>query len=671
MGKSWPVAALAVIALAGCSSVQAHDAITGAAARNETEPELPSSALLHASFQDDAVLQRGKPIPVWGLAAPSAQLSVTLAGETANATADAAGKWRAELAPLKAGGPYELRVTADAGQSQTVKDVMIGDVYLCSGQSNMEWPVHMAMHGDADAAGATNPNIRLFTVHRFASPIARDGFGAEANWSVASPASVKDFSAVCYFFGRELQPKVGAPVGLISSIWGGSPIQPWMSRETLTRLGGYGPQLDILSEYVTAPDAAKAKWREIAAAWWRAHDPNFVWRDPAYDDSTWDEIVPAGSWKDWGVPALKNFDGIVWFRKTVTLTAAEAQGAARLSLGPVDQADTTWVNGTDVGGGEGWNAERDYMVPAGTMHEGKNVIAVGALGGDGMWGPSDKRALKLADGTIFKLDTAWRYRVSAPARQTGTLPHTPWLNELGLTMLYNAMIAPLGPTPLSGILWYQGESNTNEADRYAPLLRGLIADWRSQFGAETPFLIVQLPGYGPAATAPEESDWALLREAQRRVAEETPHTGLAVTIDLGDRRNLHPVVKQEVGRRLALIAERMIYGQEVADSGPTPISARRTGHKIAVRFADLAKGFAIYESNRPNGFEVCDKVKRCRFIDATLHQDEIDLDARAVRDPVTVRYCWADSPICNVYNSEGLPAVPFEMPVTEATRRRK
>ena len=663
MGKGWSIVALAAIVLAGCASPPLPQKVI--------KLEIPPAALLYTTFQDHAVLQRDRPIPVWGLAAPGAQVSVTLAGETASATADASGKWHAELALLKAGGPYELTATTGAGQSQTAKDVLVGDVYLCSGQSNMEWPVHLAMHGEADAAGATNANIRLFTVHRFASATPRDSFGAEANWAAVSPASVRDFSAVCYFFGRELQPKAGVPIGLISSIWGGSPIQPWMSREALTKLGGYGPQLDILSDNVTAPDAARAKWQEITAAWWRAHDPNAAWRDPTYDDSAWDEIVPTGSWKDWGVPALKSFDGIVWFRKTVTLSAAQAQGVAQLSLGPIDQADTTWVNGTDVGGSEGWNAERDYTISSGTLHQGKNVIAVGVLGGDGMWGPSDKRTLKLANGTIVKLDTAWRYRISAPARQTGGMPHTPWLKELGLTMLYNGMIAPLGPTPLSGILWYQGESNTNEADRYAPQLRALISDWRHQFGAETPFLIVQLPSYGPAATVPEESDWAQLREAQRRVADEMPHTGLAVTIDLGDRRNLHPVVKQEIGCRLALIAERWIYLQDVVDSGPAPISARRSGHKIAMHFADLAKGFALYGSQRPVGFELCDKAKRCRFVDATLSNDEIDLDAKAIPDAASVRYCWADSPICNVYNSEGLPAVPFELPITAATRRRR
>jgi sialate O-acetylesterase len=251
------------------------------------------------------------------------------------------------------------------------------------------------------------------------------------------------------------------------------------------------------------------------------------------------------------------------------------------------------------------------------------------------------------------------------------MPHAPWRNENGLTLLTNGMIAPLGPTAVSGILWYQGESNTYEAQKYERLLTGLIADWRQKFGSDVPFLVVQLPAYGPPSVAPEESQWADLREAQRRVAEQTPKAGLAVTIDLGDRQNLHPVVKQEVGRRLALIAERLIYGLDVADSGPTPVSALRTGNVIAVRFANLAKGFAVYESNRPISFQVCDKAKHCSFVDATQNKDEIDLDAAHIRDAATVRYCWADSPICNVYNSEGLPAVPFEIPIADTTRLRK
>ncbi|MGC9953630.1 MAG: sialate O-acetylesterase [Rhizomicrobium sp.] len=686
MGKPWSAAMAVALAfgLGSCSSLPIPGFLTSAsttsAAQSTTKTEFPPRplTLLYTTFQDHAVLQRDKPIQVWGLTSPGAQVSVTLAGETADATADVSGKWEAVLAPLKAGGPYQMTAHSSAGKTQTVKDVLIGDVYLCSGQSNIELPVRMVMSSDVEMAGATNTKIRLMTVHRFPSATPRDTFGADASWSVTNPASVKEFSAICYFFGRELQSATNVPIGLIHASWGGSVIQAWLSADKVRELGGYQQQLDILSIYVTAPDAAKKKWQEIANTWWREHDPASAatpaWSDPATDDSAWPQIIPTGWWKTWGVAELKTFSGIVWFRTTVNLTAAQAKGGAVLSIGPVNDFDTTWVNGVQAGVGEGWDLKRVYDLPDGTLHEGKNVIAVGvlSLGSEGgMWGSADEKVLKLADGTSIKLNTPWRYHRSAPQSQTGGMPHAPWRNENGLTLLTNGMIAPLGPTAVSGILWYQGESNTYEAQKYERLLTGLIADWRQKFGSDVPFLVVQLPAYGPPSVAPEESQWADLREAQRRVAEQTPKAGLAVTIDLGDRQNLHPVVKQEVGRRLALIAERLIYGLDVADSGPTPVSALRTGNVIAVRFANLAKGFAVYESNRPISFQVCDKAKHCSFVDATQNKDEIDLDAAHIRDAATVRYCWADSPICNVYNSEGLPAVPFEIPIADTTRLRK
>jgi len=681
----WTVlSAVLALALGGCAArLQFNDKsygfnFGGASNPSVAAPGTKTPPLLHAIFQDHEVLQRDKPIHVWGTAGPADKVNVALAGETVGATADASGKWEAMLKPLKAGGPYELTATSGTGQSQTIKDVLIGDVYLCSGQSNMEWPVSRAMSGDIETAGAANPNIRLMTVHRFASATMRDTFGADASWSVTSPASVKDFSAVCYFFGRDLQAATNVPIGLIQSLWGGSIIQASLSADKLRELGGYEQQLDVLSTYAAAPDAAKRKWQEIATTWWREHDPASattpLWSDPAFDDSAWPAHVPSGWWQSWGVAELKTFSGVVWFRTAVTLTAAQAKGGAVLSIGPVNDFDTAWVNGIQVGSGEGWDFKRVYDVPGGTLHEGKNLIAVGvlSLGSEGgMWGPADEKTLKLADGTSIKLNTPWHYRRSAPASRTGAMPHAPWRNENGTATLYNGMIAPLGPTALSGILWYQGESNTSEASAYGRLLSGLIADWRHRFGADVPFLLVQLPGYGQANAAPQESKWADLREAQRRIAEHTPKTRLAVTIDLGDRRNLHPVVKQEVGSRLALIAEHMIYGQDVVDSGPTPVSALRTGQTVAVRFANLAKGFAVYESNRPIGFQVCDKAKHCRFVDATRNKDEITLDVSHIRDAATVRYCWADSPICNVYNSEGLPTVPFELPIVAPTRLRK
>ena len=681
MGKpAWAaLAASLAFGLAGCASLPIPGFLTAASTADQTKvpPEVTFPprplGLLYTTFQDHAVLQRDKPIAVWGLTKPGAGVSVTLAGESASAAADASGKWQAVLAPLKVGGPYELTAKSSAGNTQTVKDVLIGDVYLCSGQSNMELPVRIASNYDADLNGASNTKIRLFHVQRFSSFMAHETFGSDASWSVTSPASVKDFSATCYYFGRELQPAVNLPIGLIEDSWGGSVLQTWLSTETMRKIGGYEDQLDMMGDYVRSPEASLKKWMEYTDGWWRAHDPASAasppWSSPSYDDSAWDQIIPAGDWEGWGVKALSAFDGIVWMRKSFTLTAAQAKGDAVLSLGPVDDIDTTWINGVEVGGQEGWDTPRVYKVPAGMLHEGTNLLAVGVLdigAGGGIWGPADAKTLKFANGTLLKLNTPWRYRISAPLTQTGGMEHAPWLKESGLSMLHNGMILPLGRTAMRGILWYQGESDTWQAKEYGRLLSALIADWRQRFGTDVPFIVVQLPGYGPPLTTPDESKWADLREVQRRVVDETPNAGLAVTIDLGQRDNIHPINKQEVGRRLALVARKLIYGENIVASGPTPLTAIRSRNTVAVSFDNLGSGLAIYESGRPIGFELCDAAKHCSFVDATQNKSEINLDASAVPAAATVRFCWAGSPICNVYNSEGLPAVPFEIQVTQA-----
>ncbi len=651
-----------------------NDAIQSASKPEPVFPPRPLT-LLYTTFQDHAVLQRDKPIPVWGLTKPGAQVSVTLAGETVIATADASGKWTATLAPLKAGGPYQMTARSSAGKTQTIKDMMIGDVYLCSGQSNMEMPVRVASNYDADLNGASNTNIRLFHMQRFASAVSRSTFGTDASWAVTSPDAVREFSAACYNFGRELQPSVNVPIGLIEDAWGGSALQTWLSTEKVRELGGYEHQLDAMASYIAAPELSLNKWMIYTNKWWHEHDPGSAatppWSDPAYDDSSWDQHILAGWWEGWGIAALSqpDFDGVIWFRKIVTLTAAQAKGDAVLSLGPVDDIDTTWINGIQVGGQEGWDTKRIYKVPAGTLHEGANLLAVGVLdtgAGGGLWGPADEKTLQLADGTLLKLNTPWRYKVSAPFTQTGGMAHAPWLKETGLSMLYNGMILPLGPTAMRGIIWYQGESDAWQPKEYTRILSALIADWRRQFGNDVPFVIVQLPGYGPPSAKPEESAWADLREVQRRVANDTPNTGLTVTIDLGQRDNIHPTDKQAVGARLALTVRKLVYGENIAATGPTPAAAIRNGNVVAVRFDNTGKGLTIYESNRPLSFEVCDSAKHCSFADAIQNKDEIDLDVTHMTDAAFVRFCWADSPICNVYNMEGLPAVPFEISITQA-----
>ncbi|MDE2181488.1 MAG: sialate O-acetylesterase [Alphaproteobacteria bacterium] len=667
MGKPCWMAAVGLLVFGLC----------GCASRPELSPlkpvvMAPKPGLLSLTFQDHAVLQRDKPIHVWGTTKPGATVTVAFAGEQKTATADATGGWQTILHAMPAGGPYVLSAKSTSGEKATRSDILVGDVYLCSGQSNMEYPLRLASDYDADLKGATNPNIRLFHVERFASALPKTHFGASATWSITTPETAKEFSAACYFFGRDLQPAVNVPIGLIEDSWGGSVILTWLASDKIRAIGGYEHELAVMDQYVRDPAGSKKEWMDYTNTWWKAHDPgtiaNPAWSDPAYDDSAWAQHIAAGDWEGWGVPALSAFDGIVWMRKTVTLTTAQAKGAAVLSIGPADDIDTTWVNGVQVGGEEGWDRPRVYTVPAGVLHEGVNTIAVGVLdtgAGGGIWGPAEAKTITCADGSIVKLDTPWRYKISAPLTQTGTMQHAPWLNESGLSMLYNGMLLPLGPTALRGIIWYQGESDAAKPKEYARLLPALIADWRQQFGADVPFFVVQLPGYGIPTTTIKHSDWAELREAQRNVVDSTPNTALAVTIDVGARNTIHPTDKQDIGLRLALLARKLVYGQDIVATGPTPIDAVRNGKTITVHYANRGQGLVVYESNRPMGFQLCAMADHCQYADARQNGDSIEIDASSAVDATLVRYCWSDSPICNVYNTADLPAVPFELPITQ------
>ena len=640
------------------------------------------AGLLHATFQDHAVLQREQPIPVWGATTPHATVTVTLAksagaGATGPAAADgvtvhsgADGRWRVTLPPLPAGGPYTLTAVSSSGARQAVTDILIGDVFLCSGQSNMEYPTRLASDYDQDVNNANNTTIRLFHVERFPSAVLRNDFGAGAHWDVTSPQSVREFSAVCYFFGRALQPTVGVPIGLIESAWGGSVIQAWIGAPRLRRLGGYDRYLDLLPVYERSPEEARRDWGRIAADWWRAHDPASAasppWYAPAYDDASWPAVVPNGNWRGWNAPALATFNGLVRLRKDIVLDARAAGQRAVLTLGAIDQSDITWVDGIEAGAAEGYDVPRVYDVPAGVLHAGRNTIAIGVFGGAGPLVPGSQMTLKLADGTTVRLGGKWRYRTSTPESSTGQFPNVPWLNQFGLSVLHNGMLAPLGATRLRGILWYQGESNSNEPHEYARMLPALISDWRQQFGQATPVLIVQLPGYGPHQAQPRPSDWAQLREVERRVTAATAHAGLAVTIDVGSPRFLHPTDKQDVGERLALLARDLIYGQSVVGVSPTPVAAWRAQGAVHVRFDTHGGGLETEESNRPIGFQLCDSGERCAFADAERRGRDIVLHASSAPSAVTVRYCWSDTPICNLYDRDGLPAVPFELPIGSA-----
>lgn len=622
-------------------------------------------SLLHPVFQNHVVLQRDAPIRLWGDAAPGARVTVQLETTQVQARADRQGHWETRLPAHTAGGPYQLKASTAKGVVQQIDDVLIGDVWLCSGQSNMELQVYRTLDSRSEIADADHPNIRMFNVPKQSSPTPQRSFGGTATWQRTTPETVKDFSATCYYFARELQKSVQVPMGLITASWGGSQLQAWISEKALRAVGEHGQTLDVLTRYAADPVAAAPRWAALWETWWHAHGEGEPWQPDAPGD--WQNAPPAlGAWDDWGVPQLVGFNGMVWYRTSIELTQAQAAQDATLLLGPVDEMDQTWVNGHGVGSGYGADQPRRYSLPRGRLHAGRNSIVLNVLNAyrrGGLLGDAQSRALQFADGSILALDAPWQYRIVP--RSVGAPPRAPWSSAAGLTTLYNGMIAPLGHLSLRGVLWYQGESNVVDAAHYPALLSAWRHNWRQRFGATVPLLLVQLANYGTPPTQPTESGWAQVREAQRRLVADDAHAGLAVTIDIGERYDIHPANKQELGRRLSRAARHVVYGQAIPASGPVPRNARRENEGVRISFDDVDTALRSYGNDAPIGFEVCgDAIGSCRYTSATLSGREIRLRIPDGVQATRVRYCWADSPVCTLYDRSGLPAGPFELAIT-------
>jgi sialate O-acetylesterase len=625
-----------------------------------------SPPLLYPLFRDHAVLQRDRPIAVWGQAAAGESVTVSLASSSARGKADASGRWSALLPAISAGGPFVLTAQGGSGAIQSVSDVLIGDVFLCSGQSNMELDVLRAGDSRNEISNSANNSIRLLNIEHAVSPLPLLTFQNPVVWQIAAPESVPDWSATCFFFARELQKTIQVPIGLVQSAWGGANIRPFISATGLHDLGGYDAGLGILRLYAKDPSAAQGAFAAQWEQWWRSKSADRPGAEPWNTGDGWQGApLPLNDWRFWSVPELRDFKGLVWYRTTITLSGAQAKSAATLMLGPINQIDETWINGRALGNTFGYGTDRSYAIAPGMLHAGDNVLVVNVLsdyGGGGLLAAGAKRALQLAGGDSIPLDGPWQYRI-APAA-VGYPPRAPWEAVGGLGTLYNAMIAPLGSYGLRAALWYQGESNTSQPQSYQVLLGALMADWRRQFGAELPFLIVQLPKYGPQSYTPVESGWAALREAQRLAVAHDAHAGLAVTIDIGEPRNLHPTDKQDVGRRLARAARHVVYGEALSPSGPVALSAAPAAGRIDVDFSDVEGRLVAYSHDSPIGFELCaDAQGSCRFADAHIDGSRVVLSIPDGLSPTRVRYCWGDSPICNLFDLAALPAGPFELSI--------
>jgi len=626
-----------------------------------------STTLFNSVFQDHAVLQRDKPIAVWGQASNGDEITLSLGEAKIAARADSSGHWSATLPAMSAGGPYKLAAKAGTAE-QVLNDILVGDVFLCSGQSNMELPVQATGGAFFETMMAKNDAIRMLTVEKATSLKPVESL-PKAEWQVESPSTVGKWSATCFYFVRELYKTTKTPIGLIHSSWGGSNIRPWISTAGLHAMGGFDAALETLNLYASNQAQAQLKFGAQWEAWWRDKSKDKAgkepWNDRTYHASEW-RVAPAklGDYQAWGVPDLAQFTGLLWYRTTIHLTAQQAKTATKLNLGGIDEVDQTWINGKIIGNTFGYGAERHYDIPKGVLRAGDNTLVInvtntyasGGLVGD--W----PRTIAFANGESLPINGEWQY-LKAP-KEYDYPPRASWEAVGGLAGMYNGMIAPLGHYGIRGALWYQGESNTRESATYQSLLAGLFADWRNQFGKDLPFLVVQLPNYGARVSTPIESGWAEVREAERLAVANDKHAGLAVTIDVGDPNNLHPPDKQSIGVRLARAARHVVYGENIIPSGPTPKVIKRNGNSVVVTLDDIEQGLVAYGHYGPIGFELCGQAKEsCQFADAHLDGANVTLTAANATTATRVRYLWADSPICILYDRNGLPVGPFEAPI--------
>jgi sialate O-acetylesterase len=603
-------------------------------------------------FSDNMVLQRNRALKVWGWAGANESVTVTFNGQNVKSKADRNGNWYVALKPMAHGGPFTMSIQ---GKSNIIsyKNVLIGDVWICSGQSNMEWVIKSTNHAAREIAESNYPKIRLFSVLKAMSYTPKTDL-AGGTWTECNPQTVGDFSAVAYFFGRKLEQELDIPIGLINSSWGGTNIQTWISWDIMSQKGDY-KQVDLKS-LETLAVKYKANREKYEAALLADRGLSEKWYEPAASVADW---MKATIPNEFAATPVGNDDGIVWFRKDFDVPAGAEGKSGVLHLGPIDDIDNTYINGKPVGSEADWNKERVYTIQAGVLKAGKNTLVVKVTdtgGGGGLYGSAGQVFLEL-DGKRMSLAGEWLCRPSVLTSEFGIKDQGP--NSFP-SQLYNAMIAPITAYAIKGGLWYQGESNTFEAYAYRSLFSELINNWRNKWGYEFPFFWVQLANFKAPDAQPVDSDWAELREAQGMMLS-LSQTGQAVIIDIGEANDIHPRNKQDVGLRLALAALKVAYGKDLVYSGPVYQSIKVEGNKAILSFTNTGSGLMTKDKyGYVKGFAIAGADKKFVWAKAYLEGNTVVVHSESVTTPVAVRYAWGNNPDdASLYNKEALPASPF------------
>jgi sialate O-acetylesterase len=628
-------------------------------------------------FTDNAVLQRDAAVPVFGTAGNGEKVTVEFGGQKISTTAKD-GKWRVTLKAMKANTSGRT-MTVRGDNVIQINNVLVGDVWVASGQSNMERQLGLRSgqkpidNWQAEAETADYPEIRQYYVPlRTASAPVTD---ANGKWIVCTPGTAPDFSAVGFFFARDVHEAEEIPVGILFTAWGGTPAESWASADALKTM----PEFKQALETTRDPEASAKKYKEEMAKWYADNDAG------SSQKNDWSAVsLDTGDWTPVEMPAMfpEDFDGVVWYRKEIELPESWAGKTAVLRLGTIDDKDTTWINGVQVGAMKVWSEPRNYKIPSGVLKSGRNVIAIRVLD---TYGPGGFREqpqgmkLELAEKAIAPIASSKRDSPIFADTKIGTVPielKGVWHSHTGLTLgkspwppadtlgnqnspavLYNAMIAPLQQFPIKGAIWYQGESNSGRAGQYLELFPLMIADWRRAWGVgDFPFLFVQI--------APHKDMNPEIREAQLLTLAKSPNTAMAVIVDAGDAEDIHPARKQPVGARLALAARALAYGEKIEYSGPLFKSMRIDGNKAVISFTHVGGGL-VAKDGPLKGFVIAGADKKFVPASAEIKGDSVIVWSDDVASPKAVRYGWANVPEVNLFNSEGLPASPFRTDVSE------
>ena len=605
-------------------------------------------------FGDNMVLQRGKPDTIWGWSDPGDAIRVRIGEHSASATAGADHRWQVSIQPPAPGGPYTVTITGH--QTVELHNVLVGDVWLCGGQSNMGLPLRFTKNADDEIKAANYPEIRFFTVG--GHPAYHHVDVIDGNWLVVSPDTASWISAVGYYFARKVQQEIHVPIGLVIDAVGGTPAETWASAAALRPLHDFDipfAELDRLKAE-NAPE-----YGNYVMHWYDRYDTGQKnnWAASDLDDSTWKSVSIPGGFAEVGVP---DTPALVWFRREITLPDPLPPGRAMLYLGEIERMETVYINGKSVGGSAWVENPRIYPVGA-ALKPGRNLIAIRILKtkpDGGFLSKAEDLQLVLGDQSSIPLAGEWKAKLSVDARPPQPLPISYENWPVMPTVLYEGMLAPIAPLSISGAIWYQGEQNSPRGYQYRKILAAMIADWRSLFGqGDFPFYIVSLPAFTKRSPVPVDGDdWAETRESQAITAATVPNSCLAVTIDTGDPDNIHAKEKQPVGDRLALCALAKYYGKNVVYAGPTLESVERLPGSIRLHFAHTDGGLAV-KGDKLEEFSISGDDRKWAWADARIDGDTVIVSSPAVPNPTQVRYAWQSNPAATLFNGAGLPAAPF------------